>query len=230
MPTDNMPYPTDPPSVGRRGATRSRTEDGVTKHWDRVLVEDDKVRSFSGVGATFRIPGSAALAQPLWSIENTSGSAVLVGLRRLFVGVAQSAANTTHPPWLYLFRTNVMPTGGTPIPKVNPDGSSAQASAGNVTVRQGASADGTISAITAPLVVPRLATVFGSQLYTAVGHAEPQRLDMLAAVSDDALEHGDLVLAAGQALVLHVTAAAAADNIATRSFLVDYAFNEFTYF
>ncbi len=233
MAKDSLWNPADPGVPGRKEASYTTTETSpegsVVKHLPRVVVEDDMLRSFVGVGATFRIPGSAALAQPLWSIENTTGSAVLVGLRRLFVGIAQSAANLTHPPWFYLFRTTTMPTGGTAITKSSPDSRIAFASsAASVAIKQGASADGVISAITAPIVLPRLSSMFGSQLYTAVGHAEPLRLDMLSGISDQALEHGHLILGAGQALVLHVTTAAAADNIATRSFIVDFAWSEFT--
>lgn len=229
-----IPYGSDPATVGRRSAasSRSETRDGATATFyrDEVHIVDRKGRTFNGVGATFRIPGSAATPQPLWSIENTTGSTVRVELSRLVVGVAQTGANTTMPPWFYLFRTTTMPTGGQTIYKMHPDGSSAQTSVANVTIRQGASADGSLatSALTAAFVAPRLSTMFGSQLYTAVGHSTPLRFDLLAGVSNDPLEHGELVLAAGQALVLHVATAAAADNIATRSFLVDFAWNEHT--
>lgn len=232
MPDSYIPYGADPGTVGRRQATVKRTEtrDGTTAEFNRdvVVLDDRRARTFKGVGATFRIIGSAAIPQPLWSIENTTGSAVAVALRRLYVGVTQTAANLTHPPWFYLFRTSTMPTGGTTMTKTHPDGRSAETSAGNVIVRSGASADATLSAITAPFAGARLATLFGSQLYTAVGQGTPLRLDMLAGVADEAMEYGWLVLGAGQAYVLHVTAAAAADNIAARSFVVDFAWSEFT--
>lgn len=226
MATDNIPYPVDPATVGRRTATRSRTEDSVTKQWDRVIVEDNRVRSFRAVGATFRIPGSAATPQNLWTIENTTGSAVAVALRRLHVVTAQTVANLTHPPWFALFRLSTLPSGGATMTKTHPDGRSADTSANNVVIRQGASADGTASAITATAAGARLATAIGGQLYTAVGALQPVTADLLENVTDE----GELVLAAGQALLLQAMTAAAADNIATRSYLVDFAFEEFQEF
>lgn len=225
MATDQFLYPADPSPVGRRAATRSRTEDGVLKHWQRVIVEEAQVESFHGIGSTFRIPGSQALAQPLWSIENTTGSAVIVEIKELQVATAQSVANTTMPPWFYLFRTTTMPTGGTQFTKTSVD-SRDSASAANVIVRGGASADGTISAITAPFVAPRLFSNFGGQLYTAVGVYQSLPVDV---IPSQAVGH-PLLLQAGQAYVLHVTAALAADNIAARSFIVSCRWNEFTEF
>lgn len=234
MPKSFVPYGTDPPSPGRRSATMkgpSETRDSVTAQfeYDEVIVRDHKIRSFKGAGASFRIPGNAALAQPLWSIENTSGSAVSVAIRRLQVTMAQSIANTTHAPWFYLFRTTVMPTGGTVMTKANPDGRSSQTSAANVIVRQGASVDGTATpAIVAPVVLPRLASMHGSNMGTNVGQITPLRNDMLAGLADEPQEHGELILGPAQAYVLHVTHAAAADNLTTKSYIVDFAWSEFT--
>lgn len=223
MATDNIPYGPDPATIGRRTATRSRTEDNVVKQFDRVLVEDNRIRSFRGVGATFRIPGSGATPQNLWSIENATGSTVAVALRKLLVVTAQTVANATHPPWFALTRITALPTGGTPMGKAHPDGRSAEASSASVVVRQGASADGTASAITATAAGTRFATEMGGQLYTAAGVLQPLTADLLENVTNE----GELILGPGQAYLLQAITAAAADNIATRSYLVDFAFEEF---
>lgn len=225
MPTDNIPYPQDPSAIGRRGATRSRTEDAVTKHWDRVIVEDERIRTFKGVGATFRIPGSAATPQNLWSIYNTTGSSIIVALKELWVTSAQTVANLTHPPWYTLTRITTAPTGGTAFTKTPVDTRDA-ASAANVEVRGGASVDGTAATITATAAGQRLASAHGNQLYTAVGVLQAMRIDILAAVANDF----PLLLQANQGFLLQVNTAAAADNLATRSHIVDCAWTEFTEF
>lgn len=224
MANDNLIYPADPSPAGRRAATRSRTEDAVTKHWLRTITEDERIRTFRGAGATFAIPGSAALAQPLWSIENVTGSGVIVAVRDLYVWSFAGAASATIfiLPWAYTFRTTVMPTGGTTFTKVSKDSRDSGSNA-NVIVRQGASADGTASAITAPLVAPRLTQRPMSSWASMVGFAQPVVADMLESMVQN--EH---VLQPGQALVVHGTAAAAADNATTRRWFVDFSWEEFT--
>lgn len=224
MATGDIPYGPDPASIGKRSATRYRTEDAVVRHWDRVLIENNRVYTWRGTGSTFRIVGSAALNQPLWSIENTAGSAVIVSLDKLRIFSAQTVANTTHPPWYYINRLTSMPTGGTTFTKIAADSTDAS-SAANVTIRQGASADGTNSAITATPSGSRIAAGIGNQLYTAVGTYQSVALDLLGATPA-----GELILNAGQAYVVYVTTSLAADNLATRSFLLDFAWSEYTTF
>lgn len=223
-----IPYGPDPATIARRNASSklNETRDGATADFfrDEVHVVPRRIYTFRGAGSAFRVPGSAALNQPIWSIENTSGSAVIVSLTALRVFSAQTVANLTHPPWYFMHRTTTMPTGGTAATKVAYD-STYTTSAANVIIRQGASADGTISAITAAVSGGRIATAIGSQLYTAVGTLQPQPVRMLEACPDE-----ELILQAGQAYVLYVTTAAAADNLATRSFLVDFSWEEFTTF
>lgn len=86
MATDNIPYPADPGTVGRREATRSTTEDAVTKQWPRVIVEDNRIRTGIYYGspaiATVQAAAHAAGAGFFWII-NPVGSSVTVAIRRL---------------------------------------------------------------------------------------------------------------------------------------------------
>lgn len=229
MPDSFIPYAADPATVGRRQATvkRSETRDGVTADFqrDEVIVTDRRVRTFRGTGSTFRTPGNAATPQNIWSIENAAaaGSGLVVSLRDLFIMSAQVTANATMPPWLTLFRTTTLPTGGITFTKVSKDTRDAASNAG-VVIRQTVSADGgAATAITAAFVAPRLATRIASQLYTAVGVYQSEPQDMLVGIPDD-----ELLLQPGQAYVLSVNTAAAADNIAGRSFWVDFGWTEFS--
>lgn len=226
MANSDIPYGPDPVVVGRRSATKSRVEDSVTRHWERVIPEDNRLRTFRGAGATFAIPGNGALAQPIWSLENTSGSGVIVAVRDLFIWSFAGAASATIfiAPSAYTFRTTVMPTGGTTFTKVSKD-TRDSGSAANVIVRQGASADGTASAITAPFVAPRITQRPVSHWATMVGFAQPIPADMLESTVDN-----EILLQPAQALVVHANANVAADNAATRRWFVDFAWEEFTEF
>ncbi len=230
MPDSFIPYGADPGTIGRRQATakRNMTRDGVLAdyNFDEVVIIDRRLPTFRGAGGTFAIPGSAALAQPLWSIENTTGSGVIVAVRDLFVwGYAGAAVATIFiSPWAYTFRTTVMPTGGTAFTKASKD-SRDTGSAANVTVRQGASADGTISAIVAPFVAPRMTHAPVSQYLSAVGFAQAVKGDLLEATVDN-----EILVQPGQALVIAAGANAAADNAATRRWFVDFSWQEFSEF
>lgn len=228
MPDSYIPYGADPGTVGRRQSTvkRNETRDSVTAdfHRDEVIAIDRRLRTFRGAGATFAIPGTAALAQPLWSIENTTGSAVIVAVKDLFVWSFAGAASATIIvlPWAYTFRTTTMPTGGTTFTKVSQD-TRDSGSASNVIVRQGASADGTGSAITAALVAPRLTQRPVTSWATMVGFAQPLPTDLL-----ESTVNNELLIQAGQAIVVHANANAAGDNATTRRWFVDFSWEEFT--
>lgn len=231
MPDSFIPYGADPLTPGRRQATAKRpsaARDGTTDtfHHDLVIVDERRIKTFRGIGATFAIPGSAALAQPLWSIENTTGSAVIVSVERLFIWSFAGAASATIfiPPWAYTFRTTTMPTGGTAFTKISAD-TGDSGSAANVTVRQGASADGTASAITAALVAPRLTQGHVSHWASMVGLAQPVPTNLL-----EGTPNNEILVRAGQALVVHANANAAADNATTRRWFLDFAWEEFTEF
>lgn len=224
MGNDYIPYGPDPFTIGRRDATASRTEDGVLKQFSRVIVEDHRVDTFRGTGATFAIPGNAALAQPLWSIENITGSGIIVAVRDLYVQSFAGAASATIfvPPAAYTFRTTTMPTGGTAFTKVSKDTRDPVSSA-SVIVRQGASADGVANAIVAPLAGPRLTQRAMSNWASMVGFAQPIPSDLLEGAVED-----ELVIQPGQAIVIHANANVAADNAATRRWFINFAWIECT--
>lgn len=184
-----------------------------------------RIASFQGVGATFRIVGNAATPQNLWTLENATGSTVFVALKTLDIVMHQSGASVVLPPWFSLTRISTVPTGGTAITKTAIDTGDGTTSSGSVTSRGAASADGIASAITATAAGQRLASASSVQLYTAVGlSGNPEEIDVLKHVPKDWV----LVLRAGQSFLLQIIAAAAADNIATRSMHVNFAWEEFT--
>lgn len=230
MPDSFIPYGSDPATIGRRQATakRTMTRDSVTSefHYDEVTLVDRRVPTFRGAGATFAIPGNAALAQPLWSIENPLSTGIIVAVRDLFVWSFAGAASATifTPPWAYTFRTTTMPTGGTTFTKASKD-SRDSGSHASVIARQGASADGTASVITAPFVAPRLTQRPVSTWASMVGFANHEAQDLLESTVDN-----EILLQPGQALVVHGNAMAAADNAATRRWFVDFSWQEFTEF
>lgn len=212
-----VPYGSDPGTVGRRAATvkRTMTRDGVTAdfHHDEVIVADRRIRTFRGAGATFRIPGTAAL-QNLFTIENAAGSSVLVALRhvRLWVVGTAAVANLVTPS---VYRITTLPTGGTTFTKTSVD--SRESSNASVVLRGAASADGTASAITATVGGGRLASALLPTMVTS---------GVFPAAPVDIVHHSDYdyVLNAGQAyLLVNITASAT-----TMHYVVDVEWDEFT--
>lgn len=96
MPTGNMVPPADTAYTGPRIATRPRTEDSVTKHWQRWQVEDPRVYTGFYYGVTGRItmPTTAqtAPAAMAWFI-NPVGSSVKVAINRIDVLMYQQATS-----------------------------------------------------------------------------------------------------------------------------------------
>jgi len=141
---------TDVAGVLQRGYRRGTAS---TDGWDPyVIFTRDKIVSFKGRAATFRIPGSAlAAAQMMVSIHNAAGSAVLVDVTRIIVDLTSTATRIPggRLPILRAYRVTVLPTGGSALGKNSLD--SALSSDASVTLLQAASADRTGTTITATL-------------------------------------------------------------------------------
>lgn len=122
--------------------TRERSGHGVEQY---LIPLADRVPSFKGIVASFRVPGVAAANTPYFSIFNKTGSGVLVAVRELLVAHEFPAATGTMRT-NSITRVTTAPTGGTlHTPTALDTGLSHNA---NVEVRGAASADGTASAIT----------------------------------------------------------------------------------
>jgi hypothetical protein len=175
------------------------------------------------ISTTFRIPGSAAVAQNLLTIENATGSAIVVRMRRLVMMMDATAVLTAVMPQFKCSRFAGAGTGGTAMTKSVFD-SLATASNASVTVRGGASADGTASAITATPGVA-LWQQFGMRMHTVVGQVISGECDMLPAlVADSAL--APFTLRANESIVVHVVAAVLSSNPATNWYIVNAVWEE----
>lgn len=107
-----------------------------------------RVVTFRGFTASFRTPGVAAGDTPLFTVFNTTGSGVLVAVRRLVVQhefPALTAVARTNS----ITRVTTAPTGGTLLTPVTFD--TTQTHVASVELRCASSADGTASAITSPV-------------------------------------------------------------------------------
>lgn len=138
-----------PDSTGKKPRTRSRVIGANTVEEQYVIVQDEKVISYQGRAASFRIPGRAAAAQNLGAIHNATGSAVLVRVNRILVDMLSLTAGkaaTILTPVLRVRRFTAVPTNGTAMTKAPRD--SALSSNASVTVWQDASADRTSSTTT----------------------------------------------------------------------------------
>lgn len=177
--------------------------------------------AYTGIVTTFRIPGAAATTQNLFTLENTTGSAVVVTIRRLMLQMDATAVLTAVMPQFKTSRCAV-PSGGTTITKGTFD--STQTSAANVVARGGASADGTASAITA---TPGTAIwqQFGMRMHTVVGQVLAVDCDMLPVLIADT-NLPSFKLAANEAIVVHIIAAAGTSNPATNHYVVNCVWTE----
>lgn len=174
-----------------------------------------------GMASGFRCVGSAASPQNILSLENGSSSAVLLGVRDFDLYVDATVA-VTATLQAKVSRITSAPTGGTTLTKVLAD--SSHASDASVTVRSGASADGTNSSITATAgttlyqtLVPRPHTLAGwfSQLPLVLLPVE--------------LAPDVCLLRPGEYLLLQIVTGTGANNAATISYQSSVVWEEFTY-
>lgn len=183
--------------VYQRGSTTAAGGDQY------VVPVFDRVTSFAGRAASFRIPGNAAVSQTLVTLHNATGSTVLINVNRVLVDVTSTAVKATalvQPPVIRIYRITALPTGGAAMNKVGFD--STQTSSASVTCLQGASADRTGVAITATVPTttrmaqvpaPRLATFAGFEVLDPIVFFEGpsdvtlRALEGIAVVLEDAV-------------------------------------------
>lgn len=207
---------------------RERTVGGSVGAEQFVIAQDERVVSFRGEAATFRMIGSAATPQWLWQMQNAAGTAVLVAVRSVivhhdhFAAVASTVANGIFS----LGRSTGTRAGGTALSKmsagVGPD--AAQTSDANVTHVGGASADGTNSLITGLTAGSHMQRRMGNRMHTLVGQVLSPPLELVP----PQLAKDGIVLRSGDQLAATVSFGAAADNIVGFSYVVSVLWDEYT--
>lgn len=100
MANDAYLYPEDPLVIGKRGATASRTEDGVVKQFDRFILEDRRTRRGVYICQT-GLHAILATAQTFpagsWFLINPVDSGIKMALRRIEFMCSGTAAAATLP-------------------------------------------------------------------------------------------------------------------------------------
>lgn len=190
--------------------------------WRQFVVPvRDRLESYAGRAATFRIPGLAGTAgQKLISIFNAAGSAVVVDVETIAVDVYQTAARVVEPPVLRLHRVTTAPTGGAALPKVPMD--TTTTSSGSVTLLQAASAEKTGAAITSTLTAADLVTQEPvARALTLVGYEQFDRIEFIN-------DQRPMTLRAGQGLVLNLDYTVATSNPVTDMYLCSVRWSEYT--
>ena len=174
--------------------------------------------------ASFRTLGAAATTHTLFSLENTAGSAKTVNVRRLLVQMDATAVLTTFMPIIKTSRvTGSLPSGGTSLAKC-PFDNAAAASVANVVARGATASDGgTATAITAtPGTVAW--QQYSMRLHTAVGQVLAPDNNLLPSLVDTS--GYEFKMAAGEALMVQIVAAAGTSNPATNHYFVECTWEE----
>jgi hypothetical protein len=177
--------------------------------------------SYQGSAATFRIVGSAATPHTLFTIENTAGSAVVVRIRRLVVQLDATVALTAVMPLVKTSRAAAIPTGGTVLAKGKFD--TAQTSAANVILRSATASDGGVATAITATPGDIMWQQYCMRLHTAVGQVLSSDNPLLPTL----IETYPVLLAANQAIMCQVVAAAGTSNPATNHWYVQCMWEEF---
>lgn len=167
--------------------------------------------------STFRIIGSAATTQNLFTISNTTAG-VTIKIRRLLIQMDATSVLTTFMPLMKTSRVSVAPTGGTlltPCPFITGNTPIAVVRAAN------ASDGGSATAITAtPGTIAW--QQYCMRLHTAVGQVLSQDNNLLPYL----VESVDFTLVNGESLLVRVVAAATTSNPSTNHYSVECAWEE----
>ena len=203
---------------------------GTDPWYQRVVPVRDRITSFVGRGASFKIAGNGTTSQQnLLTLYNGAAATVFVSVNRITVDLLTTAAAGIAPsvvvPVVRVRRLTAAPSGGTALTKVA-RGDSAQTSNASITLLGGSSADaGTASAITATnqgvmaqKFSPRLLVVGTSAttLYEPVDtipffYGEP-----------------DIMLKTGEGLMISLEGHVAAGNPTTNFWIVENDWDEYT--
>lgn len=200
----------------RRGGTAG---DPVDQYVVPVL---DRIVSYAGRAATFRIPGRAGTTgQKLMTLHNATGSSVVVDVESIAVDLAVTVvkAITVLPPIIRLSRITTLPTGGSALAKGAAD--STMTSSSSVTLLQDASAEGTSSG-TALAATPTvgLTQEFAPRMITGAGYEMADRLEWL--------DGGPITLRALEGIVLELVYTAATQNPVTDMWAATVRWSEYT--
>ena len=202
--------------------TRERTIGGETVVEQYVIPISERVASFKGTASSFRTLGNAATPQNLFSIENGPGSAVLLAVRRLTIQMDATAASIAVASQFKTGRPTGLPTGGTALSKVAFD--TALTSSASVVARGATASDGGVAT---PITATAGATgwhQFAMRVHTLVGQILMDDESLIPALCED----DPIILRAGEALLVQIVQATAANNAATNHHVVNAAFEEFT--
>lgn len=210
--------------AGKLLRSRQRAVGANTVQEQYVIPTVDRVVTNTGLVTTFRTLGAAATIQNLFSIENASGSTILVGVRRLAVQVDATAVLTAVMPQVKTFRISAgVAAGGTTLTAVKSD--TTQTASVSVVCRGATSSDGgAATAITGTLDTPAVWQQYAMRMFTAVGQVLAPDNSLIPSLC----ETNPLVLQANQALVVQVVAAVTTSNPATNHWFVQCVFDEYT--
>lgn len=217
MATDRFIMPPDPSPAGRNEATRSRTEDSVTKHWSRIIVEDNRVRTGfynAHTGAHVVSAASQALPAGFWWLFNPVASTVLVAFKGIhWMSQMGSVLVSQTSPRLVVqkFTSTTDPTGAVILPV-----KSRTSHANNVATVRSANTGLTFTQIGALYSFLPVASA------TAVGFAPADESDWMPP------PEGQPILAAGEGLMLYQPDVGVSGD--TRRFTTNVMWEEFTEF
>jgi hypothetical protein len=189
-----------------------------------VVPMSNRSVSFCGCAATWRTLGSAASPQPLFSIENQAGSAVIVGVSKLTVEMDTTVALLTLAAEFQTYRPTSIASGGTVLTKGSID--TALTSNASVVLRGATASDGgAATAITAaaPATNP-MWHQYAARANTLVATMVPDDYNMLPA---DIADVDWVPVRAGESLAVRVIGTAT-NNPATNHYVVKCAFFEYT--
>jgi hypothetical protein len=168
--------------------------------------------------ATFRTLGTAAVAQNLFVIYNTT-SAQTVLVRRLVMQMDATAALTAVMPIIKTCRIASY-SGGAAMTKI--DWNATASSSAVQVVGATHTADGGTAATIVATAGPTLWQQYGMRLHTLVGQVQGIDNNVVTGIA----ETYPIRLGIGQGLLVHIVAAAAASNPATNHYFVQCAWEE----
>ena len=185
----------------------------------KVAIAQNSARNKVGLYgySSFRILGTAATPQNLFTIENPNGSVKKLAIRKLEVLVDMTAVLVSVSPSIKLSRPAALPTGGTTLTAVKWDTTMENTVA---VVRNGTASDGgAATAITVTAGTAVLSTRYVPRLYTAVGQVLHTSHDLL----EDFGSEEPLILNANESILVQVVLA----NAATTHFVVNAIVEEY---
>jgi len=182
-----------------------------------------KTISFTGLAASFRTIGAAATTQNLFTIENASGSPVIVGIRRLLVQLDATAYLSVVMPLVKTSRPSALPTGGTILPKTTMDVSTT-GSSDSVVIRGGNAYNGGAATAITATAGTILWQQYAMRMHSVVGQVFTDDNPVLPSLTQDT----SFVLRANEGLLVQVVSAATGSNPTTNHWWVECVWEEYT--